>query len=134
MNENKLTVEIITPTMTVFKGQADIVTIPGEYSDFQILHNHAPIVASLKPGVILIKQNNEVIKYAINNGLAEVRDNIISIIATIAESKESINKENVSQELKMNKEKILTNLTDAQLELLEQEIEFQKAQLKLLEN
>ncbi len=133
MDNNKLTIEIITPTMTVFKGNADIVTIPGEMSEFQILQNHAPIVSALKPGIIKIKQNNEVTEFAVNGGLAEARGNNVSIIATIAENKGSIDKNIIEKELKDNKEKILTEITDAQLLLLENEIEFQKAQLKLFE-
>ena len=46
--------EIITPEQTLFKGEVDSIFLPGLSGDFQVLNNHAPIVSTLKKGVVKI--------------------------------------------------------------------------------
>jgi len=46
--------EIITPELTVFKGEVDSVYVPGTNGDFEILNNHASVVSTLKKGFVKI--------------------------------------------------------------------------------
>ncbi len=48
-------VEIVTPEASVFKGEAEIVTVPGVNGAFQMLDNHAPIVSLLTSGEVKLK-------------------------------------------------------------------------------
>lgn len=50
-------VEIITPEAVIYKGEADVVSLPGTEGKFQILKNHAPIVSLLEKGEVRIKGN-----------------------------------------------------------------------------
>jgi len=47
--------QIITPEFVVFDAEVDAVTLPGKDGEFQLLNNHAPIVATLGEGTIKIK-------------------------------------------------------------------------------
>ncbi|MGV0922605.1 F0F1 ATP synthase subunit epsilon [Empedobacter tilapiae] len=47
--------QIITPEHVVFDCEVDAVTLPGKDGEFQLLNNHAPIVATLGEGTIKIK-------------------------------------------------------------------------------
>jgi len=40
--------EIVTPDKTIFKGEADLVQLPGIDGSFEILSNHAPLISVLK--------------------------------------------------------------------------------------
>ena len=40
--------EIVSPEATLYSGEATSVTLPGVDGGFQILDNHAPIVALLE--------------------------------------------------------------------------------------
>lgn len=131
MADQLLEVEIITPSRSVFKGNADMVTLPGAVSEFQVLYNHAPIVSSLVPGLVKIELNGEVNKFAVDGGLVEIRDNYISIISPIADSKETIDVPQLEAKLKENKARILTNISDRELEELHHDIQFNEAQLKI---
>ena len=42
--------EIITPEKHIFEGEADLVQLPGSDGLFEILKNHAPMIASLGKG------------------------------------------------------------------------------------
>lgn len=46
--------QIITPEQVIFDAEIDSVTLPGKDGEFQILNNHAPIVATLGQGTIKI--------------------------------------------------------------------------------
>lgn len=131
MPDQLLEVEIITPSRSVFKGNADMVTLPGAVSEFQVLYNHAPIVSSLVPGLVKIELNGEVNKFAVDGGLVEIRDNCISIISPIAYSKETIDVPQLEAKLKENKARIMTNISDRELEELRHDIQFNEAQLKI---
>ncbi len=134
MANQSIEVEIITPTQSVFHGNADMVTIPGAVSEFQVLNDHSPIVASLAPGVIKIELNGQITKFAVSGGLAEVRDNFVSILAPIAVSPENIDSDAVNSKLKEDKAKILTKLSDTELELTQSEIKFLEAQIRSIKN
>ena len=49
--------EIVSPEATLFQGEVDSVTVPGTDGSFQMLNNHAPIVATLGKGFVVIEGN-----------------------------------------------------------------------------
>jgi F-type H+-transporting ATPase subunit epsilon len=50
-----MTIEIITPVKQLFKGEVSMASFPGSDGSFGVLNNHAPIVATLKKGTILMR-------------------------------------------------------------------------------
>ncbi len=44
--------ELVSPDKLVFSGQAESVLVPGSEGDFVVLKDHAPVMASLRPGVV----------------------------------------------------------------------------------
>ncbi|MBK6965643.1 MAG: ATP synthase F1 subunit epsilon [Bacteroidales bacterium] len=74
--------EIITPEKTIFNGEAKLVQLPGSSGSFEILNNHAPMIASLKKGKIKIIENEKNTLFIdINGGTLKVQDNKILILA-----------------------------------------------------
>ena len=49
--------EIVTPEAVLYKGNVSIITLPGAKGSFQILENHAPIVALLEKGTITFTES-----------------------------------------------------------------------------
>ncbi len=72
---------IITPEKQVFEGTADLVQLPGNDGLFEILNNHAPMVAALGKGRVKIGNNNEFEYIEINGGVVEVSNNEIIVLA-----------------------------------------------------
>jgi F-type H+-transporting ATPase subunit epsilon len=81
----KLSLEIITPDSVAYKGEADIVTLPGSKSPFQVLKNHAPVVTGLENGILKIKDGSTETVFTTTNGFAEVNKNVISVLVESAE-------------------------------------------------
>ncbi len=77
-----MTVEIITPDKSIFSGEAEVVQLPGKDGSFEILNNHAPMIAVLRKGKIkLVDQKKEKQFFDINGGVIEVVKNKVLILA-----------------------------------------------------
>lgn len=59
--------DIITPESKVFSGSINSVQFPGLNGSFQVLENHAPIISSLKEGVLKIAISEALNKEAIES-------------------------------------------------------------------
>lgn len=92
-----MTLEIVSPEATLFKGEVTSVTLPGVDGSFQVLNNHAPIVSTLKEGVVkivapnfslgkevadkFVKVDANTFTLQINSGTIEMNDNKIIVLA-----------------------------------------------------
>ncbi len=72
---------IITPDKQIFEGEADLVQLPGIDGLFEILNNHAPMVAALGEGKVKIGNNNSFQFLEIKGGIVEVLNNKIIVLA-----------------------------------------------------
>ena len=72
--------EILSPEQTLFKGDVDVVTLPGTLGRFTILQDHASMISSLKEGLIRIKPyEGEEVELSIKGGFVEVKRNQVSV-------------------------------------------------------
>ena len=74
-------IEIITPEKRLFEGDADLVQLPGLDGLFEILKNHAPMIAALGKGKVKIGNNNKFNFIEINGGVVEILNNKILVLA-----------------------------------------------------
>lgn len=76
-----MNLNILTPESEIFNGDAVSVKVPSIDGPFQILKNHAPIVAALVNGTIEVKTvSGEILRYTIEKGFAEVLNNKVNIL------------------------------------------------------
>ena len=79
-------VEIVAPDHKVFQGEATSVRAPGVEGSFEVLRNHAPMIAALGVGPMRITTaTGERIVYAVSGGFLEVLDNVVTVLAETAE-------------------------------------------------
>jgi F-type H+-transporting ATPase subunit epsilon len=84
-------VEVITPEGPLFTGDAQIVVVPGESGQLGVLANHAPLIASLKPGEMhLTDAEGNVHRWACGNGYVQVRKNEALVLVGDAVSRDEI--------------------------------------------
>lgn len=73
-------VEIISPSDTLYNGEATSVTVPSKKGPFTLLEHHAPIVAILEAGkVSLTDANGGQKEFDIKGGFTENHDNHLTI-------------------------------------------------------
>lgn len=93
-------VEIITPEMEIFKGEAEAVQFPGLDGSFQVLSGHAPVISALAEGNLKVNltenfvaddhtselvskdgSDQKVIRIAIKGGVMEMLNNKVIVLA-----------------------------------------------------
>jgi len=91
MAGDTMTLQIISPERTVLKDvPTEAVVVPVTEGSMGILQNHAPMVATLRTGVLRYKQAGTYRRVAIGGGFLELSKNKITILADTAEPGESI--------------------------------------------
>ncbi len=77
--------EILTPEKQIFEGDVQLVQLPGIDGFFEVLENHAPLVAALAKGSIKteakIDNKVETLHFEIKGGTVEVLQNKVLILA-----------------------------------------------------
>jgi F-type H+-transporting ATPase subunit epsilon len=82
--------EIVSQDRTVFQGDADMVLLPGTDGEMGILPHHAPLLTTLKYGIIKVRSKGQETIFTVAGGIAEVQPDIITILADAAENVEEI--------------------------------------------
>jgi len=82
--------EIVSQDRTVFQDDVDIVILPGADGEMGILPHHAPVLTTLKYGVIKIRRGGREELFAVAGGVAEVQPAIVTVLADTAENIEEI--------------------------------------------
>ena len=88
---NKFTVEIITPDKTMLKSEAVEVTIPSFEGQMGILKDHIPLITFLRPGFVIVK-NEEEKKFYIEDGTVEFSNNNLLILTSTVKDLKNLDK------------------------------------------
>jgi F-type H+-transporting ATPase subunit epsilon len=84
-------VDIVSPTGSVFRGEAERVRAPGVAGTFEVLHNHAPMIAAIAMGPLYVTTAaGDRIVFATTGGFVEVLNNTVTVLAETAEPASSI--------------------------------------------
>jgi F-type H+-transporting ATPase subunit epsilon len=77
--------EIVSPEKLVFSGDVEAVVVPGTEGEFTVLKDHAPLVSSMKPGVVVIDETPaKKLRLFVPGGFAEVGPSGLTILANQA--------------------------------------------------
>jgi hypothetical protein len=69
----KVTFRLVMPERELLNTEADMVVVPGSEGDFGVLHGHAPLISTVRPGVLEVLQGNKVEqRFMVAGGIAEV--------------------------------------------------------------
>lgn len=82
--------EIVSQDRLVWEGDADIVIVPGEAGEMGILPNHAPLLSTLRFGILKVRHNGDEEIFAVAGGVIEVQSELITVLADTAENVEEI--------------------------------------------
>jgi F-type H+-transporting ATPase subunit epsilon len=85
--------EIVSQDRTVFEDDVDIVVLPGMDGEMGILPHHAPLLTTLKYGLIKVRMQGEEQVFTVAGGVAEVQPEIVTVLADAAEDVTEIDEE-----------------------------------------
>jgi F-type H+-transporting ATPase subunit epsilon len=123
--------EIVSQDRTVFTGDVDIVVLPGAAGEMGILPKHAPVLTTLKYGIIKVRKGGKEELFTVAGGVAEVQPDIITILADAAENVQEIDEARAEAARKRAEEALAKGVppdTDAYLAM---EAALRKSNLRL---
>ncbi|HOW28351.1 MAG TPA: F0F1 ATP synthase subunit epsilon [Elusimicrobiota bacterium] len=97
---------IVTPEKSTLEDHVDSITLPAFEGQLGILPGHAPLLAQLQPGPVLIRKGDTVQTLAVSGGFVEVHEGRVAIFAETAEMAEEINEQRARQALERAREEI----------------------------
>jgi F-type H+-transporting ATPase subunit epsilon len=83
--------ELVSPAKLLFSGEVDEVIVPGAEGEFTVLPMHAPVVSTLRPGILAVKAGGNVTRLYVRGGFAEVNEKGLTILAEDATAVEDVN-------------------------------------------
>jgi len=81
---DKLHFSLVSPERELFAGEVDQVDAPGSEGDFGVLAGHAPFMTALREGFVTIHDGDELRRFEVQGGFADVTPQGFTILAEYA--------------------------------------------------
>jgi len=82
MAEGKVNFELVSPERLLMTEDVDMVVVPGSEGYFGVLPGHAPLISTLRPGVIDVYQGQAIeTRIFVADGFAEVTPERCTVLA-----------------------------------------------------
>src|SRR5215210_4431860 len=85
--------DLVSPEKLLFSGEVDQVDVPGSEGDFGVLAGHAPLVTTLRPGILTVYREGGNLRVVVNGGFAEVSPAGLTVLADVAVPVEDVDRE-----------------------------------------
>jgi F-type H+-transporting ATPase subunit epsilon len=92
--------EFVSPESVLFSGDVDQVDLPGAEGDMGILAGHAPLVTTLRPGIVTIYREGRREAVVVIGGFAEVGPAGLTVLADRAMARDSVDLAVLASEIK----------------------------------
>jgi F-type H+-transporting ATPase subunit epsilon len=94
------TFELVTPERLLLSEPAEQVVVPGSEGDFAVLAGHAPVISTLRPGVIEITLPQGRQRIFVKKGVAEADPERLTVLAQTAVAVDDLDAGRLASELK----------------------------------
>ena len=123
--------EIVSQDKMVYQGDADIVVLPGSDGEMGILPRHAPLLTTLKFGVITVQAQGQATHFTVAGGVAEIQPEIVTVLADAAENVEEIDVERAETARKRAEEALAKGVPPETDSYLKMEAALRRSNLRL---
>lgn len=127
---DKVEFELVSPEKLLASQPVDMVVVPGTEGDFGVLAGHAPLISTVRPGVIDVYEGDRVVdRVFVAGGFAEVTETRCTVLAEQAVPVAEIDRAKAEQELKDLSEDLDDAKTDAEKAEVEAKLAVARAKL-----
>src|ERR1700729_561142 len=95
-----LHLEFVSPEAVLFSGEVDQVDLPGAEGDMGILPGHAPLVTTLRPGIVTVFRDGRREPIVVIGGFAEMSPAGLTVLADKAVARENFDMALLAGEIK----------------------------------
>lgn len=99
--------ELVSPEKLLLSENVEQVVVPGSEGDFAVLVGHAPVLSTLRTGVIEVtKEDGSPMRVFVRGGLAEAGPETLTILAQHAIDLAELDANGLAQEIKNAEEDV----------------------------
>ena len=111
----KVHYDLVSPERLLRSGEADMVVVPGSDGDFGVLPGHAPVISTIRPGVIEIHEAGSGSEQIfISGGVCEVSTDRCTVLADEAVAVGDLDRSDLEHRLKIAEADLVDAKTDDQ--------------------
>jgi F-type H+-transporting ATPase subunit epsilon len=126
-----LYVEIVAPAGSAFRGEASRFRAPGAEGSFEVLYNHAPLIAATDIGTTVITDpEGRRVVFATGEGFVEVLDNRVIMVVESADAASEIDVDRARAAEDAARQRLLEGLSPEERAEAEAEMEMARNRLR----
>ena len=91
--------DLVSPERKLASGQATSVHIPGADGDMTAMPDHAPVVTTLRPGILSVEMDGATQEYAVTGGFAQITAEGATVLADEALPRAEMNAEVLAERI-----------------------------------
>ena len=115
-----LNFEMVSPEKLLLSEDVNSVTVPGTEGDFTVFAQHAPVLSTMRPGVVDVQKDSGEERIFVRGGFAEVNPGGLTILAEEAIPMADLDRDVLAQHIQDAQED-LDDATDDEKKRLAQE-------------
>ncbi|MGC1779691.1 MAG: F0F1 ATP synthase subunit epsilon [Xanthobacteraceae bacterium] len=119
--------EFVSPERVLFSGDVDQVDLPGSEGDMGILPGHAPLVTTLRPGIVTIVRSGQREPVVVIGGFAEVSPAGLTVLADQAVARADFDIGQLATQIKDAEEDVADTTDDVERDKLARHLDQLKA-------
>jgi F-type H+-transporting ATPase subunit epsilon len=119
--------DLVSPEKLLFSGEVEQVDVPGSEGDFGVLAGHAPLIATMRPGILTVYRSGEALKIVVNGGFAEVAPSGLTVLAEQAVPAQDFDPTVLTGEIRSTEQNAAAAKNDSQRDKLTHRVDQLKA-------
>lgn len=101
--------DVVSAEKEIFSGRVEAIQVSGESGELGIMPGHAPLLTSIKPGMIrLVKQHGEEEVFFLSGGILEVQPDNVNVLADVVMRGEDLDEAAAEEAKRLAEEHIKT--------------------------
>jgi F-type H+-transporting ATPase subunit epsilon len=99
---DRIAFELVTPERLLISEPVEMVVVPGTEGNFGVLPGHAPLISTIRPGMIEIYEGQTVRRRIfVVSGIAEVTPELCTVLADEAISPDTLDRSAIEADLRI---------------------------------
>ncbi len=116
--------ELVSPEKLLFAGEVESVVVPGTEGEFTVLKDHAPLMTTLKPGVVTVEETaSKRSRLFVRGGFADVAPTGLTILAEMAVPIEQLDAAKIDAEIRDAQEDVTDAPSDETRRLAQEKLD-----------
>src|SRR5262245_57473382 len=122
---DKIHFDLVSPEKLLLSDDVEMVTLPGTEGEFGVLAGHAPVISTLRPGVIHVQMdmNQPGMRLFVRGGFADVDPDEVLVLAEEASPLDEFDVAALEQRIKNSEEDLSIAKTDEERTRIAEELD-----------